>query len=410
MKKLTKEDKLTDEQKKSQEERFKIAQKFAKELIKKFKKNVKSVIVYGSVAKGKHTKKSDIDIFVIIDDTKIERDIPTEVKDRIWNELISIAKETDKRITIQAFMFLTEFWESVRGVEPVLMDVLRSGLPVYDVGVFMPAKRMLNRGKIPTTRESVEKKMYAAPQFVEYAQARIKSVAHYLEQAMAAAGQAPLMYIGKVPPAKEDVPRQLNDYFVKEKLLEEKYVKDAEKLHDFAKEVEYMNKKDLNNLGIRVDEYIKMANRFVKRMNKLVRELEQRKKSSVLMRTYKTFLKANVGALKLKGIQPPEKLKDLPTTMYEHFPELKDQHSGLFDRLNKSLALLKKGQVEKIPERDIYEIREQTKMFVITLGKKLKDLKDKGEIVIPEKKEEKKKQEKSVSIEDVKKKLEEDKE
>ncbi len=374
---------MSPEQKKEQEKRFKIAQKFTKSIIEKFKRSVKAVIVYGSTATGKHKKTSDIDIFVIMDDTKIEQEIPQEVKDRIWNEMLKIAKDTDKNITLQAFMFITEFWENLRTAEPVLIAILRSGVPVFDVGIFMPAKRMLQRGKIPTTQEAVQKKISAAPQFVDYAESRVKSTGHYLEQAMATAGNAALMYIGRMPQNKEDVPGALDESFVKENLLEDRYVKDAETIRKFAKDIEHKTGNDLEGIGQEADKYIKLTKGFVKRMHSLIGELEQRRKSNILMKTYKTFLKANVGALKYIGVKPPESLKDLPLIMQNKFPDLKDAYTDLFTNLTKNLSLIKKGKAKAVPERDIYQLREQTKTFVIQLGKKLKELKDKGEITPP---------------------------
>ncbi|MCK4927242.1 MAG: nucleotidyltransferase domain-containing protein, partial [Candidatus Aenigmarchaeota archaeon] len=196
-----KEKKLSKEE--SQKIRLETAQTFAKEVSREFKKSLKAVVVYGSTAKGKHRETSDIDTFVIIDDTKLEQDIPAEVKERIGADLRRIGTKIDKNITIQAFMFLTEFWESIRSVEPLIMEILRFGIPIYDVGIFMPAKRMLQRGMLPTTNEAVGKRIHIAPQHLKMAEYRMKSGAHFMEQAMAAAGQAPLMLIGKIPPGKE---------------------------------------------------------------------------------------------------------------------------------------------------------------------------------------------------------------
>ena len=95
-------------------------------------------------------------------------------------------------------------------------------------------------------------------------------------------------------------------------------------------------------------------------------------------------MKADVGALKYIGIKPPESLQDLPTIMHEKFPQLKDLHKELFDGLTKYLLMIKDGKESAIPERNVYELREKTKMFVLDLGKHLKDLKDKGIIKNPE--------------------------
>ncbi len=381
--KKAKPDKELEARKKEQERRFKIGQEFSHKLIAKFKKTVKAVVIYGSTATGKQNKKSDIDVFVIMDDTKVEQEIPPEIKERIWNEMLRIAKETNELITLQAFMFITEFWENLRVAEPVLIAILRNGVPVFDVGVFMPAKRMLLRGKIPTTYEAVEKKITAAPQFVDFAQGRIKSAGHYLEQAMATAGNAALMFMGKMPVNKEDVPQTLQRTFVEQQLLEARYVKEAEEIRVFAKSLEHRKGDDLKSIGAETDKHLKMTDDFVKRMQKLIKELEQRKKSSVIMKTYKTFLKANVGALKYIGVAPPESLKDLPKAIYENFPELKDMHADLFETMTKQITMIKNGKSDSVPERDIYSIQEQTKVFVVQLGKKLKEMKDKGLIKPP---------------------------
>ncbi|MCK5063284.1 MAG: nucleotidyltransferase domain-containing protein, partial [Candidatus Aenigmarchaeota archaeon] len=97
-KKSGKEKKLSKEE--SQKIRLETAQTFAKEISREFKKSLKAVVVYGSTAKGKHRETSDIDTFVIIDDTKLEQDIPAEVKERIGADLRRIGTKIDKNITI----------------------------------------------------------------------------------------------------------------------------------------------------------------------------------------------------------------------------------------------------------------------------------------------------------------------
>ncbi len=378
-----KQSKKKETKEESMKERLEITQKFAKEVQAEFKKSLKAVIVYGSTAKGKHRKTSDIDTFVIIDDTKLEQDIPPEVKERISGDLRRIAAKVDKNITIQAFMFLTEFWESIRSVEPLIMEILRYGIPVYDIGIYMPAKRMLQRGMLPTTQEAVAKRIHIAPQHLKMAEYRVKSGAHFMEQAMAAAGQAPLMLIGKVPPGKEDVPKELKFHFADKKLLDEKYIEMAQKIHDFAKEIEHAENKKMENIGKKMDDHLKMTDEFIKEMQELLKRVSEKKVDNVLMNTYKAFLKANVGALELKGIKPPEQLKDLPKVMGEQFPEVKDQQEDLFERLAKALIVAKKGKADMIPEREIYGLKEDTKRFIYSLGNKLKELKDQGKLKIP---------------------------
>ncbi len=376
-------EKMEKDRKESQKKRFIIVQTYTKALLKEFKKSLKAVVVYGSTAKGKHREDSDIDTFVIIDDTKLKTEVPLEVKDKIWGELRVLAEKIDDHITIQAFMFLTEFWESIRNVEPLVMEVVRSGMPVFDTGVFMPAKRMLQRGKLPATKEAVDRRLRTAPQAAKYAKMRVKSAAHHMEQAMANAGQAPLMFIGRVAPAKEDVGKELREHFVKQGLLDEKYADNADKIHQFAKKMEHEGMKSPKDLGAQVDKHLKMLDEFVEKMEELVFSLGHEKKSSILLKTYKTFLKANVGALELKGIKPPEKLEDLPKIVYKNFPQLDKDSMSLFDELARAVVVAKKGKSDVIPEAEVYMLRERTKKFIMNLGMELKSLKDKGKLKLP---------------------------
>ena len=368
------------EQNKDYKERIRVAEEFAKELIKKFKKSVKSVVIYGSTARGAFNEKSDIDVFIIMDDTELEKEPSPALKDSIWNDILSIASKTDKRITVQSYMFLTEFWDNLRMVEPVLLSILRDGIVVYDTGVFMPAKRMLERGMISITREAIDKKVSSAPEFVKFAYGKLKSPAHYIEQAMAYAGNAALMSYGEYPTNKERVPELLERTFVERGLLEKKYVKYAEDIHKFAKKVEHMNDKEVADLAGELGKHVKMADEFVERMLKLIRELNEGDVGEKLMDMYKTLLKANVSALKALNIVPPEKLEDLPKVMNEQFPKLKIIHNELFDRLSELIINIKEGKEKPPSEEEINKIKEKLDEYLHRLMEELKDLKKKGKI------------------------------
>ena len=374
-----------EKRKKDFEKRMEVARRYAAKLIQKYKKRVKAVVVYGSTAKGTHHEKSDLDIFVVMDDTGIEEEVPDQIKDQIWDELVRIARDVDERITIQAFMFLTEFWDNLRMAEPVLISILRYGIPVYDVGVFMPAKRMVQRGMVPTTKEAVDKKISAAPKFVDYAVSRVKSAAHYLEQAVASAGNAALMMIGRLPVNKEEVADALEATLVARGMLDRSVVDDIRAVHKFAKDVEYMPPEESKDIGKMVDEYIERARKVVDAIKSLIDSMGMRHKGNVLIETYKMFLKADVVALRRVGIEPPEELKDLPAVMHSTFPEVREQHEYLFNIMMKYLEMVKEGKEEDIPEEKIYEIREKTKEFVEALEKLLEKKKVKGKSDMPSK-------------------------
>ncbi len=370
---MSSKDKLKKAKEKSRDRRLEKVEEFSDKLLEKLGDKVKCVAVYGSVPEARHTHESDIDTFIVLDDTKLEEDVPSEAKDKIRKKVTKLAKETDERITIQYFTFLTEFWDSIRKGEPLIVAVLRKGEPVYDVGIFMPAKRMLQRGKIISSQEAVEKRLKMAALGYKKAEQSFKqSIPHKLEQAVANAGQAPIMYIGKTPPNKEDVGKTLKKLFVENESLEEKYVEIADKVHDFNDKAE---KHPEEITAEEVEKHLEMTDDFIRRMHKLVGQLGSSKKVQEIIEDYKTFLKANVAALKSQGIEPPEEKDDLPDMVIENV-EVEKDHREFFDDWEDIMEKVKEKELEDIDEKKLYELKERTKKFASKIGEDIKKLQD----------------------------------
>ncbi|MDY6789508.1 MAG: nucleotidyltransferase domain-containing protein [Candidatus Nanohaloarchaea archaeon] len=369
-------EKLKKAKEKSQNRRIEKAEEFADKLVDKLGDKVKCVAVYGSVPEGRHTHESDIDTFVVLDDTKLEKGVPQEAKDKIRKKVTKLAKDTDDRITIQYFSFLTDFWESIKDGEPLIVGVLRKGEPVYDTGIFMPAKRMLERGKIKSTTEAVKKRLKMAAAGYKKCEREIRSsIPHKLEQAMANAGQAPIMLMGKTPPNKEDVGKALKEMFVENDMLDDKFVEIAEKIHEFN-DVAEKNPQEVT--AEEVKEHMEMTDDFIRRMHQLVGEMGSQKKVKGIVDDYKMFLKASVAALKSEGVEPPEDRSDLPKVMEEHL-DIKDEYIELFDKWEKVMSKVKDKELDDLNEKEIYELKSKTKNFASEIGEGIKKKKEAGE-------------------------------
>lgn len=351
--------------------RLKLVERFAKELRDKLGDKVMCIVIWGSVAREEHTEKSDTDVFIVLDDTKLEEDVPPDIKDRIRFKIMELAQSIDKRITLQYFAFLTEFWDDLRHGEPLVIEVLRWGIPVYDVGIFSPAKRLLQRGKIASTREAISRRLSLALAELKSVQGKIISAPHYLEQAMANAGQAPIMLMGRYPPGKEKVGEVLEEMFVKNKLLEKEYVDIARNIHEFKSKAE---RGEIKVTGKSLDSYIKKTDKFIKRMYELVRQLGERRRVKDIIEDYKMFLRANIVALKYKGIEPPENREDLPKTVMENL-QIKESHAKLFGKWESLLEKIKSKKAQELDDKEIYEIRVETREFLGDMWKIIRELK-----------------------------------
>jgi predicted nucleotidyltransferase/uncharacterized protein (UPF0332 family) len=370
---MSSKDKLQDMREKSRERRMEAAQEFSDKLNEKLGDKVKCVAVWGSVAKGEHGRESDIDTLVILDDTKLQKDVPDDAKKKIQKKVTDLAKETDERITIQYFPFLTEFWDSLRKGEPLAIEAVRNGEPVYDTGLFMPAKRLLQRGKISGTQESVRKRLKVGAAGYKKAEKNVKSsVPHKLEQAMASAGQAPIMLAGKNPPAKENVPEVLEEMFVEEGMLEQEYADMAEDLHDFGNKGE---KHPEEVTGEEVDEHLEKTDDFIRRMHQLVSEMGARKKVQNLVDDYKQFLKANVAMLKSQGVEPPEDKDDLPSVVEENL-DVDEEHIEMFEKWDSIIEKVKEEDLDEVNEKELYELKNGSREFISEVGQDLREMKE----------------------------------
>jgi len=129
---------------------IKIAEVHKNMVLKKFEKYIVSYVLAGSLVQGKATPTSDIDTWVVIDDTDVKKMTRAELKDKLRAIIISMAIEAGEltgirnKLNIQVYI-LTDFWESLKEANPVIFTLLRDGVPFYDRGIFMPWKLLLEK-------------------------------------------------------------------------------------------------------------------------------------------------------------------------------------------------------------------------------------------------------------------------
>ncbi|MCX6821403.1 MAG: nucleotidyltransferase domain-containing protein, partial [Candidatus Aenigmarchaeota archaeon] len=168
-------------------------------ILGKYGDRVKCIIMMGSVARGEYKAKSDIDVFIVIDDT--EKEITPEEKNEIDENLEKMATEISEDISIQPSYTLTEFWDYARVCHPIIYNFIKEGKTLYDAGFFMPIKRLLDMGKIPATREAIESYMEGAPKKLMRAKTvKLLMLAEDCYYAMLNTAQAVLMFMGLEPP------------------------------------------------------------------------------------------------------------------------------------------------------------------------------------------------------------------
>ncbi|MEM2139019.1 MAG: nucleotidyltransferase domain-containing protein, partial [Candidatus Woesearchaeota archaeon] len=291
---------------------IKISEVHKQMVLKKFEKYIVCYVLAGSLVQGKATKDSDIDVFLVIDDTDVKKMSKFELREKLRAIIIGMGLEAGEltgirnRINIQVYI-LTDFWENIKEANPIIFTFLRDGIPFYDRGIFMPWKQLLRLGKIKPSQEAIDTFMQSGDQLMKAVDFKLKGIG--MEDtfyAILTPSQAAIMMYGVAPPTPKETPEVMKEIFVKkEKLLEEEYVEILEKNIKVRKDLEHGTKKEIT--GKEIDELVENAKKYLKRIEKLFKQIEKRKEEESLINTYETTLTIVKDVLKLEGV---EKLKE----------------------------------------------------------------------------------------------------
>ncbi|OYT42661.1 MAG: hypothetical protein B6U78_00585 [Candidatus Aenigmarchaeota archaeon ex4484_224] len=166
--------------------------KFTSEIRKRFGDLVKSVLIFGSFVRGDIKPTSDVDVWVILDDTATKS---SEDLEKIVARLHLIAREIgDLHVQTTG---LTEFWDWIKKGSPELVSFLRYGLVIYDTGFVKPIQRMLEKGLLPPSEETISLKAKVAETRLKKIKGEIASMIFDLRYAVLDIVQAVIMHFYK---------------------------------------------------------------------------------------------------------------------------------------------------------------------------------------------------------------------
>jgi predicted nucleotidyltransferase/uncharacterized protein (UPF0332 family) len=345
---------------------------FSKQVLKKYGKYIKCIVMMGSVAREEFKPKSDIDIFVVIDDTSYK--ITPELHDKIDEDLEKIAEKISEAISIQPSYTLTEFWDFARVAHPIIYNFIKEGVSVYDTGFFEPVKRLLEMGRIPATREAIESYMEGAPKKLMRAKTvKLLMLAEDCYYAMLNSAQAVLMFMGLSPPVPNKAYDDVKKFLVEPGILEPEYAEWLKEIIDIRKKIEHKEMMDV--AGAFVDEWIDKSEKFVDKMFSLLNALEIRKKEKILERTHEVLHKAAITALKTLN-KVPEKNEDVPLAFKQEFIDKKiveEYYWDIWKKIEDMKKMADDKKITEIPDKEVYEMREWVRKLIRDLAKVLKD-------------------------------------
>lgn len=347
---------------------IKIAEVHKTMVLKKFEKYIVSYVLAGSLVQGKSTPTSDIDVWIVIDDTDVKKMTRVELKDKLRAIIIGMGIEAGEltgiknKLNIQVYI-LTDFWDSLREANPVIFTLLRDGVPFFDRGIFMPWKQLLKMGKIKPSAEAIDIFMGSGEQVIRRVQLKLNEIGmEDIYYALLTPSQAALMLYGVAPPSPKETGSLMREIFVqKENLLEDKFIKILERVVETRKAIEHGEKKELS--GKEIDELLTDGNKYLKRIKRLFTQIEKIREEQEMLNIYDTITTVVRDVLRLEGV---EKVKE---TEMLHLVEDKLVSEGkmpskFFRTLQELMKAKKDYDEKKLSKVEIEKIHQDAGSFI----------------------------------------------
>lgn len=244
---------------------YNLANAFTDAIKKELTEYLKAVVLFGSTVKPTVKEKiyeKDIDILLIIDDVVNVLSPEFITAYRVIVE--KTAANISKRFHITTLK-LTRFWDYIRTGDPIIVNILRDGVSLYDTGFYQPAQALLFQGRIRPTKESIWSYYVRAPITITNSEWHVLQAVLDLYWAVIDAGHAALMKHGEMPPS----PAHVGELLTK-KLDNKEAGKTADFFYSLSKRITHREIQKIT--GTEYDTYKKQALKFIEQMKKVIQE------------------------------------------------------------------------------------------------------------------------------------------
>jgi predicted nucleotidyltransferase len=239
-----------------------IAMDFAEKVYKKFDALVKAVILFGSSAKDTIVAGSDIDIVIVVDDATFKFD----EKFIMWyrEELGKVIQGNpyNKELHINTVK-LTTWWEDLLKGDPTVLNIIRYGESLIDIGgFFSPLKMLLLDGKIRPSPEAIYVMLHRIPGHILRSRMSEMSAIEGCYWAYVECSQSLLIALHVLPPSPEHIPALLQEHLVAKGLLKKNFIEEYKQVYDLHKRIIHGEIKNID--GRMIDDFQEKAEAYFK--------------------------------------------------------------------------------------------------------------------------------------------------
>lgn len=234
-------------------ENLRIVREFSKHLIKEMNSLIKSIVLFGSNTHDTLNKESDIDLLIVLDNVSVY--VTPELREAYRIIVNNLSSNVSNKLHVMSVNF-SDVWDMARKGDPVFINVLRYGVPIYDTNLIEPMQYLLETGKIKPSREAVHNYVARSTTLLEETHKHLADAILDLYYAVVDIVHSSLMVEGIMPPSPKEMPKIFKKTFAKSPLV--KFSNQIEEFYKVAKEIEHKNMVKIN--GNYYDELAKKAN------------------------------------------------------------------------------------------------------------------------------------------------------
>ena len=332
-------------------------------VLQKFEKYVVSYVIGGSLVRGEAQPTSDVDVFIVINDTDVKRMPRLELKERLRGIIYQYIQEATalagvKNVLSPQVYLLTEFWESVKDAHPVIFTFIRDGIPLYDRGTFMPWKALLRMGKLKPSPEAVDMFMSMGDGVISRSKKiMLSDIFTNIFWGITTPAQALLMMNGCPPPnAKKELVPMFKKEFLETKMIEKKYVDFIEKVVKIWRDYEHELIKEIS--GKEIDQMLVETEDYLKRLKELREQIEKKAKEKTVSDVYTDLIKL----LEVNfGKKSPSALVDEFEKQLVKTGKMSPQHFRILNEIVSTKADFKKN---KLNSQKVDDVRKNASILI----------------------------------------------
>lgn len=248
---------------------YALALEFANRIQTELGEFLKAVVLFGSAARKSDTPIGghDIDVLMVVNDLTI---ITTPELVGAYRVIVDkTAGGVSKRLHIST-MRMSAVWDYARNGDPLIVNILRDGLPLYDVGFIEPLQVLLAQGRMRPTKEAVWAYYARAPMTLQTSNERVLQATIDLYWGVVDAAHAALMHVGETPGMPEQLSGMINERLVAHNLVPRSAPQIMDFFYKLQKQITHREKPKVT--GEEYDRWRKDAEAFIRMMRAVIEQ------------------------------------------------------------------------------------------------------------------------------------------